>query len=223
MIYPTVEDAQKAGLGKWASRCRRRCVAPLELFVRVQRNGVKLWNLRCCACKGVLGGAIAYDNIPVQVRTIGPEEVRADPGRGCIRCGEWRNGVELHHWAPMEFFSDANDWPQDYLCRECHHKWHKIMRKQQRLKAEPMTPEEERFYARINFWRCRSSEDRTMFERRATFKELRLRDAEMAEALYDQENLFVEACVKGTVQDVEDHGAALCRGYLAAAKLFGRS
>jgi len=40
----------------------------------------------------------------------------------CARCGI-REG-ELHHWAPKSVFEDADDWPQDYLCVECHKEWH---------------------------------------------------------------------------------------------------
>ena len=130
MIYRTIQDVQKAGLGKWVSHCQRGCGASFELFVRVQSNGIKLWNIRCLNCKDVLGGAIAYRNVPSEARLSIPIEIRPDPGQSCARCGEWKDGVELHHWAPWEFFIDAWKWPTSYLCRSCHGKWHKIMREQ---------------------------------------------------------------------------------------------
>lgn len=40
----------------------------------------------------------------------------------CKRCGE--RGTQLHHWAPKELFEDAEDWPQDYLCKKHHQEWH---------------------------------------------------------------------------------------------------
>lgn len=40
----------------------------------------------------------------------------------CKRCGT--RGTQLHHWAPKEFFEDAEQWPQDYLCKTCHELWH---------------------------------------------------------------------------------------------------
>jgi hypothetical protein len=36
--------------------------------------------------------------------------------------------VELHHWAPKALFGDeAEVWPQDFLCRSCHIRWHQTM------------------------------------------------------------------------------------------------
>jgi hypothetical protein len=43
----------------------------------------------------------------------------------CKRCGAI--GTELHHWAPKELFEDAEQWPQDYLCPNCHYRWHKTV------------------------------------------------------------------------------------------------
>lgn len=43
----------------------------------------------------------------------------------CARCGSDQD-VQLHHWAPKHLFNDADRWPQDYLCHDCHHMWHKV-------------------------------------------------------------------------------------------------
>ena len=43
----------------------------------------------------------------------------------CARCGEIE--AEYHHWAPRHLFADADAWPGDYLCRECHMKWHETV------------------------------------------------------------------------------------------------
>lgn len=40
----------------------------------------------------------------------------------CARCKA--NGTQLHHWAPKALFEDAETWPQDYLCKKCHDRWH---------------------------------------------------------------------------------------------------
>ena len=142
MIYETYEDVQKAGMGKWGGPCPRcsKCLVlpngisvPIELFARVRSNGLKSWQLRCFACKYILGGAIAYQCVPVQFRMEVPEETRVDPSRPCARCGEWENGVEEHHWAPAAFFEDSEEWPKSDLCPECHRKWHKIMREQKNI------------------------------------------------------------------------------------------
>jgi hypothetical protein len=144
MIYETLEDVKKAGLRKWA----RLCIdcgegAPIELFARIQRNGVKLWNLRCFFCKRTLGGAIAHQNIPFHFRKTTPESIDCDPSRPCTRCGKWENGVELHHWAPQEFFVDSERWPLSYLCRGCHGEWHRIMKAQKSIWRAADGPKEE--------------------------------------------------------------------------------
>ena len=43
----------------------------------------------------------------------------------CKKCGAI--GAANHHWSPKHLFEDAEDWPQDYLCNECHDKWHNIV------------------------------------------------------------------------------------------------
>lgn len=43
----------------------------------------------------------------------------------CARCGH--RECELHHWAPQHLFDDSEDWPKDYLCRDCHDLWHKVV------------------------------------------------------------------------------------------------
>ena len=43
----------------------------------------------------------------------------------CCHCGSLTG--EIHHWAPQALFSDAGDWPRDYLCPACHKLWHSIV------------------------------------------------------------------------------------------------
>lgn len=45
----------------------------------------------------------------------------------CQRCGN--REAELHHWAPKAIFgkSEAERWPCDYLCKDCHDQWHRLV------------------------------------------------------------------------------------------------
>ena len=69
---------------------------------------------------------------------------------------------------------------------------------------------------RISFWRKRSKEDSDAFYRRWMVSELREEDPNLFADLHEQEQDFVAACVTGTEQDIEAHGASLCRGWLEA-------
>src|SRR5574343_876621 len=43
----------------------------------------------------------------------------------CAKCGN--RGTELHHWAPRAIFgTDADNWPTDYLCKDCHDHWQRV-------------------------------------------------------------------------------------------------
>jgi hypothetical protein len=53
-------------------------------------------------------------------------------------------------------------------------------------------------------------------EARWTFLALLRVDADIAERLFEQRSRFNRACVTGTADDIEQEGAALCRGYAAA-------
>jgi hypothetical protein len=62
-------------------------------------------------------------------------------------------------------------------------------------------------------WRALVSQAALLFEARWTQASLRRLDPDLAEALHDQVNLFGEACVTGTAQEIERHGEATIRGY----------
>jgi hypothetical protein len=51
------------------------------------------------------------------------------------------------------------------------------------------------------------------FESRFTMLAVKRVDPDLAEALHDQRNLFVEACVTGDTVEIAEQGAALVRGY----------
>lgn len=55
------------------------------------------------------------------------------------------------------------------------------------------------------------------FESRWTWLSLRRHDPDLGERLFDQRQRFNRACVTGTAHDIEEEGAALCRGYAIAA------
>lgn len=59
---------------------------------------------------------VQIDNLPV---------LMPDFSNRCVRCG--RRECELHHWAPTHLFKDANEWPKDYLCPDCHNLWHSVV------------------------------------------------------------------------------------------------
>jgi hypothetical protein len=94
-IYETLDDIHAVGLGEWASG-GPRCEGPFELLVRIQDNGVLLYKLRCRNCGRALGGAIAHDAIPPDLRVRKGEEVpepkefeewyeRRDRGDPCLK------------------------------------------------------------------------------------------------------------------------------------------
>lgn len=46
----------------------------------------------------------------------------------CAKCAG--RGAELHHWAPKELFGkEADNWPKDYLCKDCHAFWHNTIKR----------------------------------------------------------------------------------------------
>ena len=57
-----------------------------------------------------------------------------------------------------------------------------------------------------------------MFERRWTWAALRRVDPSVASRLLMQRDLFDQAAVTGTSEEVDVHGAALCRGYATATR-----
>jgi hypothetical protein len=67
-------------------------------------------------------------------------------------------------------------------------------------------------------WKAQVSQAALLFEARWTQASLRRLNPELAEALHDQVNLFVEACVTGTAQEIEMHGEATVRGYAKAVE-----
>ena len=70
----------------------------------------------------------------------------------------------------------------------------------------------------MRHWHEQTSRAAQAFESRWTRSALHRVNADIAERLWDQRNLFIEACVVGRPKDIVNHGGALCRGYVAACK-----
>jgi len=70
----------------------------------------------------------------------------------------------------------------------------------------------------VRYWSREVSEAAVMFERRWTLAALKRVNRDVAERLSKQQDLFNRAAVTGTAEEIEGHGAALCRGYAAAVR-----
>lgn len=69
-------------------------------------------------------------------------------------------------------------------------------------------------------WHGETAQAAAAFEGRWTWLTLRRVDPDIGERLWDQRGRFSRACVTGTADEIEQEGAALCRGYaIAAAKM----
>lgn len=65
-------------------------------------------------------------------------------------------------------------------------------------------------------WQSRVSQAALAFEARWTQASLRRLNSDLAEALHDQFNLFMEACITGTASEIDIHGEATVKGYAQA-------
>src|SRR4051794_3787174 len=70
----------------------------------------------------------------------------------------------------------------------------------------------------VRYWSREASAAAAMFERRWTWMALRRVDPNLAARLSKQRDLFDQAAVTGTGEEVDVHGAALCRGYAIATQ-----
>jgi hypothetical protein len=119
---------------KECHRCGR--VVQADLVRKFIANGEVFFSWWCVECQGYIhpqnGGGLWIEKQKVlnalKTRNIDEEDIPiADYSCGvrCARCG--LRGTDLHHWAPQALFQDADRWPTDYLCRNCHGQWHKII------------------------------------------------------------------------------------------------
>lgn len=70
----------------------------------------------------------------------------------------------------------------------------------------------------VRHWLAEVSSAALPFESRWTWLALRRVDDGLGRRLFEQRGLFDQACITGSVDDVELHGGAMCRGYAAAVR-----
>ena len=68
----------------------------------------------------------------------------------------------------------------------------------------------------IQQWHGEIAQAARVFEARWTTLALRRVNPDLAEALHEQRNIYTEACLRGTAEEIEEHGAATVRGFRAA-------
>ena len=112
-------------------RCARE--TRQEISSRVVANGVEHFGWWCLECRWWTESKLGGYWIPKDVLTANGVDLtvvrvaeRLDEPR-CAKCGA--RGAELHHWAPQAIFTteEANRWPKDYLCKQCHDHWHRLV------------------------------------------------------------------------------------------------
>lgn len=94
-----------------------------ELVRTLTRAGKSLLWRRCGACGQKLSSYLPHEGVDVDAVPV-VEDLSVDVPP-CRRCG--KRGTELHHWAPSSLFADADLWPQDWLCPDCHTEWHRTV------------------------------------------------------------------------------------------------
>lgn len=72
--------------------------------------------------------------------------------------------------------------------------------------------------AALRHWADAVSTSSAGFESRWTQLALRRVSPSVAKALHEQRGLFDQACITGTVDEIETHGAAMCRGLAVAVR-----
>jgi hypothetical protein len=109
------------------------CTTRQEISCRIVANGVEHFGWWCLECRGWVqskSGGIWIDKATLEDNgvdlSLAPVVDRLDQPR-CARCGA--RGAEEHHWAPRALFGkdEADRWPKDYLCKECHARWHRMV------------------------------------------------------------------------------------------------
>lgn len=72
--------------------------------------------------------------------------------------------------------------------------------------------------ALVRHWLGEVSKASLPLESRWTLLALKRVDVSVAQALHEQRGMFDQACLLGSVDDVETHGAAMCRGLAVAVR-----
>lgn len=124
-------------------RCDK-CGSVVGEHVRViTASGSTQLRWRCDSCGRITTRSVKHAGRNLEGYPIARDDRYERPP--CERCGSV--GTEYHHWAPWALFEDAWDWPGDYLCLECHRRWHAVTRTNGRpelARRNPRSAEEER-------------------------------------------------------------------------------
>lgn len=111
-------------------RCKTETIQELSCAIKADQS--KSFGWFCLTCKwwteqkngaGFWISKEAIEGFGVSLDSIRVVEIHDQPR--CAKCG--KRGSQEHHWAPKHLFKDADDWPKDYLCEECHTKWHDVV------------------------------------------------------------------------------------------------
>lgn len=103
------------------------------LHLKVMQSGAESFVWVCVGCDRLapFGGDlwIAADKVYERLTRNQIQSLPLLMDRPTSRCAKCNSrGVENHHWAPKAIFGDdAENWPQDYLCKPCHDLWHSKM------------------------------------------------------------------------------------------------
>jgi len=103
----------------------KRCKLEMKIFAIILANGAKMIVEKCPKC-----GRNADENqpyLPMRDYDWDKLPLYADyslNSQPCCYKGCENKGTELHHFAPRALFSDADNWPQGFLCKKHHQIWH---------------------------------------------------------------------------------------------------
>lgn len=109
--------------------CKSHTHAVLHVALRQNGSTAYVWICSRCNCQNPYNGKLYIPREEVE-KYLTKEQLDALPlmmprlENRCAKCGA--RDVELHHWAPTAIFGkdEAELWPKDYLCKNCHDKWH---------------------------------------------------------------------------------------------------
>lgn len=112
-------------------RCQHDTVQ--EIHKCITHSGSEVFAWRCQECdqwvpqKDSLGVWIKRETLIGNGLDLDALPVIMELGERCAVCG--KRGTEEHHWMPQGLVGKerANMWPKDWLCKEHHDEWHRIV------------------------------------------------------------------------------------------------
>jgi len=124
------EPFSKSGL---CSQCKAKTVFILHRQIFTNGSNNFLWVCSRCNFRNPEKSKQFYIPSETVQKHLKPEQIDALPMilpklyNRCARCGA--RDVELHHWAPVAKFGqdEAEQWPMDYLCKDCHDQRHRTV------------------------------------------------------------------------------------------------